>query len=44
MGVVGAKVFVEITSSSPAPRSIATVEVKAPGGAEGGVGRGRGVG
>lgn len=30
----GAKVLVEITSSTPAPRSIATVEVKAPWGEE----------
>lgn len=35
----GAKVLVEITSSTPAPRSIATTEVKAPRGAgEGGGG------
>lgn len=41
--VVGAKVLVEITSSTPAPRSIATVEVKAPGG-EGVEGRSSGEG
>lgn len=33
-GERGAKVLVEITSSTPAPRSIATVEVKAPRGEE----------
>lgn len=32
LGGGGAKVLVEITSSTPAPRSIATIEVKAPWG------------
>lgn len=34
VGGGGAKVLVEITSSTPAPRSIATIEVKAPRGEE----------